>query len=220
MTKWSMRGVSPNRFYSPSATHCNTLQHTATHYNTLQHTATHCNTLQHTATHCSTLQHTAIYAVHSYLVCRSTVSLCVYCASIPLQHTATHCKAHCKAHCNSLKGRQCNVSRSFLNIYLCLSASTVRAVLRAVSSDMPTGNCDCHSTYTAQVLVLSPSLSDRRCVAVCCSVVQCTAVCCSVMQHIVYVCLIRMYIIMYMACVRKHTYVLSMCTIRMPYTMG
>ena len=38
---------------SPTATHCNTLQHTATHCNTLQHTATHCNTLQR---HASTLE--------------------------------------------------------------------------------------------------------------------------------------------------------------------
>ena len=29
---------------TPTATHCNTLQHIATHCNTLQHTATHCNT--------------------------------------------------------------------------------------------------------------------------------------------------------------------------------
>ena len=56
----------PVRQARPSATHCNTLQHTATHCNiicgkrparqaickTLQHTATHCNTLQHSATIC------------------------------------------------------------------------------------------------------------------------------------------------------------------------
>ena len=37
----------------PTATHCNTLQHTQQ-----QHTATHCNAHQCTATHCSALQRT------------------------------------------------------------------------------------------------------------------------------------------------------------------
>ena len=54
MCVWS---VSVWRWFTYTATHCNTLQHTATHCNTLQHTAAHCNTLQHTTTHCNTLQH-------------------------------------------------------------------------------------------------------------------------------------------------------------------
>ena len=58
----------------PSATHCNTLQHTASHCNTLQHTATHCNTLQHVyhqwteelmqyaAVCCNVLQYAAVWS--------------------------------------------------------------------------------------------------------------------------------------------------------------
>ena len=46
---------------APTATHCNTLQHTATHRNTPQHTATHRNTPQHTTTHRNTPQHTATH---------------------------------------------------------------------------------------------------------------------------------------------------------------
>ena len=41
----------------PTATHCNTLQHTATHCNALQRTSTHINALQRTATHYNALQH-------------------------------------------------------------------------------------------------------------------------------------------------------------------
>jgi len=75
----------------PTATLCNTLQHSATHCNTLQHTATHCNTLQHTATHCNTMQHTATHSTR----CLSE--------SHEISATATLCNTLQHTHCNTLQ---------------------------------------------------------------------------------------------------------------------
>ena len=185
MTKRSMRDVSPNRFYSPSATHCNTLQHPATHCNTLQHTATHCNI------RCPFISCVLVYCVSLHLLClnlahrpsiKGTKLLFIVIKAIiiiPLQHTATHCNTHCKAHCDSLKGRQCNISRPFLHIYLCLSASTVRAVcaLSLQTCQLATATvtrrslhkfwCSRPGSQTDVVL---------QCVAMWCSVLQCVAV--------------------------------------------
>ena len=73
----------PTAFSVPTATHCNTLQHTATHCNTLLHTATHCNTMPHTATQCHTLQRNSVVPTQRLL----------YVNCNTLQHTATHCNA-------------------------------------------------------------------------------------------------------------------------------
>ena len=92
---------------SPSATHCNTLQHTATDCNTLQHTATHCNTLQYTAAHCNTLQHAATpcscIEQHKRNYCRKHQRWRNICNT--LQHTATHCNTlqHTATYCNTLQ---------------------------------------------------------------------------------------------------------------------
>jgi len=80
---------------SPSATHCNTLQHTATHCNTLQRTATHSNALHHTASHCITLYHTDRRLPAGMTICYTFHHTATHCNT--LQHTATHCqKAPCR----------------------------------------------------------------------------------------------------------------------------
>jgi len=171
------------RFGSLTTTYCNTLQHmflparawhqkvshsrlcygslfvwvqrTSIHCNTLQQTATHCNTLQHTATHCNTLQHTCppTWAWHRRVL---HLRLSYESPFLWLQHTATHCNTlqHTATHMSTCSSV---TSKSFT-----FEALLCRRLFSLI--------CNLQSSAT------------KRCVAVCCSVLQRVAVCCRMLQ--------------------------------------
>jgi len=70
-------------------------------------TASHCDTLQHTVAYCNTLQHTAIGRLFWFVqvrVCGMNMYTCVSYYNTP-QHTATCCNTlrHPATHCNALQ---------------------------------------------------------------------------------------------------------------------
>jgi len=116
----------------PTATHCNTLQHTATQiakYLTspqeleCAHTHTQCNTVQHSATQCNTVQYTATH-------CTTNCEILDFAAVIgaahahthphthTLQHNATHCNSlhHTAPHCNTLQHTAAQIAKYFTSM--------------------------------------------------------------------------------------------------------
>ena len=183
--------TSPHYTLQHAATHCNTLQHTATHCNvlfensedsslgylthtspnyTLQRTATHCNTLQHTAIHCNTLQHTATHCNTpaengedsglEYLTHTSPNYI--------RQHTATHCNTPVENGEDSGLEYLTHKSSNYMGNY----GDSPNSHTNLQQPAMPTQTINITSHHPAV---------QRRCVAVCCSVLQCVVLCCSVL---------------------------------------
>ena len=169
------------------------VQRTSIHCNTLQQTATHCNTLQHTATHCNTLQHTCppTWAWHRRVL---HLRLSYESPFLWLQHTATHCNTlqHTATHmstCSSV------TSKSFtFEAFVWKPVSLIAThcnTLQHTERHISTCSSVTSKIFTFEALLCRrlcslicnlQSSGTKRCVAVCCSVLQRVAVCCRMLQ--------------------------------------